>query len=91
MSINQNTKVTLTIGGVIAAIIALIGVGWRAGGIMADIKGEITELRRDIILVSKDRWSTSDMERWAYRLERANREQALVVPDVRESKANRGD
>jgi hypothetical protein len=48
-----------------------------------ELRSEVAEARRDIRAAYADRWSSTDMERWAYRLERDNRERPLVVPDVR--------
>jgi hypothetical protein len=89
MSISTNTRVTLTIGGIITAVIALVALGWRANGIASDIKSEIADLRRELKASATDRWTTGDMERWSVRLERSNREFPLVVPDPRETRADR--
>jgi hypothetical protein len=83
MSISTNTRVTLTIGGIITAVIALVGLGWRANGIASDIKNEISDLRRELQTSTADRWTTRDMERWSVQLERANRDLPLLVPDPR--------
>lgn len=83
MSISTNTRVTLTIGGIITAVIALVGLGWRANGIAGEIKSEIADLRRELQAAAADRWTTRDMERWSVHLERANRDLPLQVPDPR--------
>lgn len=90
MSISQNTKVSLTVGGVITAVVVLVGVGWRAANIIRDVGDEVKALRNDVKGVNVDRWSASDMERWAYRLDIANRERNIIVPDPRGVKADRG-
>lgn len=89
MSISQNTKFSLTIGGVFTAVVVLVGVGWRAANIIRDVGDEVKALRNDVKGVSADRWSASDMERWAYRLDLANRERSIIVPDPRTIRADR--
>lgn len=89
ISVNKGT-LTIGIGAVITAVIALVGTGWRAGTEAAAIRAEITELRRDLRASVVDRWSVGDMERWTYQLDRHNRDRGLVVPDVRTVKADRG-
>lgn len=84
MSISQNTRVTLTVG----SIIALVAVGWRAGTMASEIKAEVTELRRDIQRASAASWTLSDMERWSYQLKLANNERLLTVPDARAVKTS---
>lgn len=83
MSISPKTQLTLTISGTVTLAGVLIGIGWHAANIMSEIKTEIAEIRREMRSSNHDRWTTGDMERWSYSLERSNRERSLIVPDVR--------
>lgn len=87
MSISTNTRVTLTIGGIISGVVALVALGWRANGIASEIKSEISDLRRDVKASTANGWTQRDMERWSYQLDLRNRERGLIVPDPRDARA----
>lgn len=75
--LTDNTWVPL--GKVALIACSLVSASWLVSGAIHDLKGTIDELKRD-------RWTATDMERWAVLLERANRTGTppLSVPDVRE-------
>ena len=84
MSVKPSTPVTLTISAIGISVAMLVGTGWRAANAVRDLCDEVAGLRRDVAAIAADRWTAADMERWAFRLERSNRENGvnLVVPDV---------
>lgn len=73
-----------------AAVLFLVGSGWKANGFLTDIRQEnratreaVETLRLEIKTSSNYRWTISDMERWAFLLDRNNRDLKLAVPDPR--------
>ncbi len=68
-------QVSLYVGLPIAA--AIIVATWRLANYMRDMRDEVREIRKKMC----DVWTVSDMERWAVRLERANRPKSIAVPD----------
>jgi hypothetical protein len=83
MNLTPSSRLSLSIAGAITIAGALIGTGWRAANAVNELRSEVVELRRDLRSFAADRWTFGDMERWAYRLERDNRERPIAVPDVR--------
>lgn len=86
MTLNSNTRLSVTLGVVVAAVIALVGTGWRAANALRDIKEELVSIRREVQAIHDDSWTVTDMDRWSRRLEQANRggPAPVVVPDPRE-------
>jgi len=72
----------LPLGMAAALILAAVTCTWYLSSLL-------NEIRSDVKSALNDRWSTSDMERWAYRLEKDNRETGIIVPDPRKSQERR--
>lgn len=68
-------QVSLYVGLPIAG--AIIVATWRLANYMRDMRDEVREIRKQM----GDVWTVADMERWAVKLERANRTQSIAVPD----------
>ena len=73
-------QVSLYVGLPIAS--AIIVATWRLANYMRDMRDEVREIRKQMC----DVWTVSDMERWAVRLERANRQKPIAVPDPLEAR-----
>ncbi|HLP23831.1 MAG TPA: hypothetical protein VK139_07305 [Microbacteriaceae bacterium] len=68
-------QVSLAIGLPLAG--GIIIATWRAANYLRDMRDEVAAIRKQMASV----WTVSDMERWAVKLERANRNQDISVPD----------
>jgi len=86
LTITKETR--LPVGIALAAIFAACSGTWYVAGLLNSID-------RKLEAAIAERWSVVDMERWAYQLERINREQhpPLNVPVVprRLSQPTKGD
>jgi len=87
--ITPNSKVVLTLTGILTVGGALLYAGWFANGLLHDIKDELSNIRADIKAVSSDRWTGRDMRDWGVETERLNArvvrgdtETGLILPDV---------
>jgi hypothetical protein len=87
----KGRSLLIPFGAAAAAILTLLGAGWKANDFLNAIQEENRATRRAVeqlhVEVQKSNayiWSVSDMERWAFQLERGNRDSHLTVPDVRE-------
>lgn len=85
---NPSTKVSLTIGLLFAGVLSLVGLGWEGANRLRDIKdsisaldAKISQLRLELTWHQRETWTITDMSRWSYRFELANRATPLVVPD----------
>lgn len=86
MTINANSRLSLTLGIVVASVVALVGTGWRAANALRDIKEELVSIRREVQAIHAESWTVTDMDRWSRRLEQANKggPSPVIVPDPRE-------
>jgi hypothetical protein len=82
MSINPNSRLTVTIAGAVVIGGALIHFGWRANDFLREIRDEVADMRREVRSMSVEQWTVSDQNRWSYQLEKLNRERGLVVPEA---------
>lgn len=89
MSINPNSRLSLTIAGALTLGGFLIASSWRASNYLRDIRDEVADMRREVQAMSNDQWSVSDQDRWAYQLEKLNRETGLKVPETRMRRQDR--
>lgn len=88
---NKNRGLWIPLGVVGACVMFLLGAGWKANEFLTSIQLEISasrhaveSLRAEVRATTVHRWTPGDMERWAYQLERDNRELKIVVPDTRQ-------
>ena len=77
--ITSNSSVAITLGTFIACTVTLVGSTWKVANTLSDIRGELTEIRKDM----RSQWTIYDQERWAASLERQNRVLNLTVPSAR--------
>jgi hypothetical protein len=61
--------------------------GWFTGISYMELKKELVNLKESINILTMQGWSTADMERWSYKLDKNNHN--LIVPDPREVKRER--
>jgi hypothetical protein len=80
--ITPNSKVALTLGTAVIFAGSLIGFTWRVANTLSDIRQELSAMRRDVSDARRDQWTIRDQERWAFELERTNRNLPLFVPKV---------
>lgn len=95
--INKNRSLVVPLGLAASAALALLGAGWKANEFMTEVRQQsvatresVEALRSEMKATAVYRWTTADMERWAYLLERTNRELKLNVPDVRDVRPRPG-
>lgn len=77
--------------GLLATVVGfLLFSGWKANAFLTEIQSEtaacraaVESLRGEMKSEASTRWTKNDMERWAYQLERINRDTKLNVPDPR--------
>lgn len=88
--LDKKRWLTLPVGLAVTAVIFLLTLGWKANGFLTSIQEENAATRRAMESLQSEvrasaayRWTTGDMERWAYLLERSNRDLKLTVPDTR--------
>ena len=81
--LSTNTQVVISVGGLVAILGGivtfmgtLIALVWRAANKLGGIEQGIDRMATAI----RDCWTKHDQERWAYKLEKANRKNGLVVP-----------
>lgn len=86
--LSSNMRFTVTTGAAISACIALIVGTWKVTNAMRDIQEELSGIRRDMNHASLDRWTASDMDRWAAALAIINKDElpTLEVPSPRDSR-----
>jgi hypothetical protein len=82
--ISPRTRFSLTLAAGLGLGLGLLKIGWTGAMFLRDIRDEIGSLRGEVKALTDDRWTLSDMERWAAKLERANRQTVppLVVPEA---------
>ncbi len=76
--ITQNSRVALTLGAFVTFTLAVIGLTWQVAEAKNKILNELAAIRQ----VQASQWGINDHDKWAVRLERANRGVGLIVPDV---------
>lgn len=97
---DKNRGLWIPLGVVGACVMFLLGAGWKANEFLTSINAEmaatrqaVESLKSEVRSSSNYRWTPGDMERWAYQLERVNRELKIIVPDTRQvmrDRANNG-
>ena len=82
--LTERTRFSLTLAASVGLGLGLLKVGWTGAMLLRDIRDEIGSLRGEVKALTEDRWTRTDMERWASKLERANRQTVppLVVPEA---------
>ena len=81
-ALSSETKVKLTVGVFISCAVTFTSGGWWCAMQVAGMREDVRALRQELERSSRERWSVRDQERWAFNLERANRDKGIVVPDV---------
>lgn len=87
-----NRETLLPLGIVVALVMFIGGTMWSLSGALADFKADLKSqfntLGKQLELMDRTwqyhlraDWVRSDMDKWAYLLEKANRNSRLVVPD----------
>lgn len=91
VKINKGRELVLPLGLVAAIALSLLTAGWKANELLTALREEsaatrasVESLRAEFRKGQTYVWSVGDMERWAYQLERGNRDLKLSVPDVRD-------
>lgn len=77
------------LGAACAVALAVIGGTWQISAAFNQFSSRLDRLEARIESSTADRWTASDMERWAYKLDKANRE-TIAVPDPRSIRSDRG-
>lgn len=80
--ITQNSKVALTLSAFIAFTGSVIVLTWQLAEARNEIMNELAAMRKVQEQTRSEQWTQADHERFAVKLERANRSLNLVVPAV---------
>lgn len=81
-TIGRNTSVTLQL--TLAIVGSILTATWWIQTRLSEIQYRLTTIERnqaDLKETAQDRWTTTDMERWAHLFEVLN--EGLEIPDVR--------
>jgi len=81
MAINEKTKVSLTIAGIVSLILFVGGGAWQASSFANNIEVELKQLRTDLNSFSGDRFTAAMASEQALRTAMAN--PGMRVPDPR--------
>lgn len=84
--ITPESKVRLTVAAFLGCASLLVGATWRVAMYLSAIDGRLESIQREMAISVRERWTVMDQERWAFALERQNRERGLVVPEVNRPK-----
>jgi hypothetical protein len=80
VDITPDTHLSATLAVCATFLVALITATWRVANMLRDVRDQLKGMRADI----RESWTRREQERWAFELERRNRQLPIDVPPVPE-------
>lgn len=74
--ITPDTQFALSLSAACFGVAAIVTAVWKVANRMRDVSEKLEQLTMAV----QQCWTKHDQEKWAYKLERANRKNGLVVP-----------